>query len=47
MGKDRVFTTGFSRMSERQYALWNTVKLVSVFFKIEFICETWMSFYVA
>ena len=23
--KNRLFTTGFSRMSERQYAIWDTV----------------------
>ena len=23
--KNRIFTTGFSRMSERQYAIWDTV----------------------
>lgn len=23
---DQIFTTGFSRMSERQYALWNAVR---------------------
>ena len=29
---EKIFTTGFSRMSERQYALWNAVCCLSPFF---------------
>ena len=31
LNNGKIFTTGFSRMSERQYALWDEVKLFEIF----------------
>ena len=33
LNNGKIFTTGFSRMSERQYALWDEVKLFEIFKK--------------
>ena len=35
----RLFTTGFSKMSERQYALWDGVSIMASFREIAHIME--------